>query len=82
MIDGEWMLILAGVLSVVFGVLLIVNPGAGALTVALTVIWLIAAYALVFGFLLLFLGFRLRATTQALDAGRPVPPLGGASSAG
>jgi uncharacterized membrane protein HdeD (DUF308 family) len=55
-IEGEWMLLLAGVASVLFGILLIVQPGSG----ALAVIWLIGSYALVFGVLLIILGFRMR----------------------
>ncbi len=55
-ISGEWVLALGGVASVIFGVLLLMRPGVG----ALAVIWLIGTYALVFGLLLLILGFRLR----------------------
>jgi uncharacterized membrane protein HdeD (DUF308 family) len=55
-IEGEWMLLLSGVLSVVFGVLMAIYPGAG----ALAMLSLIAAYAFVFGVLLIVLGVRLR----------------------
>jgi uncharacterized membrane protein HdeD (DUF308 family) len=55
-IKGEWLLALSGALSVVFGVLLLLNPAAG----ALAVVWIIGAYAIFFGVLLLALGFKLR----------------------
>lgn len=55
-ITGEWLLILSGVLSVLFGALLFFLPGLGALTIALY----IGAYAILFGTLMIVLGFRLR----------------------
>lgn len=55
-IRGEWWLALSGALSVAFGVLVALLPGAGALAV---VIW-IAAYSILFGILLIALAFRLR----------------------
>lgn len=55
-IRNEWLLGLSGALAVAFGALLLFAPGAGALAM---VLW-IGAYALVYGALLVFLGFRLR----------------------
>jgi len=54
---GEWLLMLNGVLSILFGLFAIVWPGAG----ILTLFWIIGVYSIVFGVLLLILGFRLRA---------------------
>jgi uncharacterized membrane protein HdeD (DUF308 family) len=56
-IEGEWALGLSGVLSVGFGILAALHPGAG----ALAVLWMIGGYAIGFGALLIALGFRLRA---------------------
>jgi uncharacterized membrane protein HdeD (DUF308 family) len=55
-ISNEWALIFAGALSVVFGVLLVIQPGAG----ALTLVWLIGLYAVLFGLGLLVVAWRLR----------------------
>jgi uncharacterized membrane protein HdeD (DUF308 family) len=63
-IRGEWLLALSGILSVVFGVALVVNPGAG----ALAVLWLIGAYAIFSGSLLIALGFRLRSWSRQLSS--------------
>ncbi len=63
-VEGEWLLALAGVLSVVFGVVVAFFPGAGALAIA---IW-IGAYAILLGGLLLALAFRLRGWARDVEA--------------
>jgi uncharacterized membrane protein HdeD (DUF308 family) len=63
-IQGEWLLILGGLASLVFGVLLMARPGAG----AVSLVWLIGAYAIVFGALLVLLAFKVR--TLGAHAGR------------
>jgi len=55
-IKGEWFLILMGLLSIVFAIMLLWNPLPG----ALALVWLIGSYAIVFGTLGIILGFRLR----------------------
>ncbi len=55
-IEGEWLLILAGSVTVAFGVMLMAQPGAG----ALSLLWLIATYAVFFGVLLVLLAFKVR----------------------
>jgi uncharacterized membrane protein HdeD (DUF308 family) len=67
LIRNEWLLILGGAASIIFGVLLVVNPRAGLL--ALT--WLVGAYALLFGVILVALAFRLRSSRRAFDALHP-----------
>jgi uncharacterized membrane protein HdeD (DUF308 family) len=63
-IEGEWALILAGVLSVIFGVLLVVLPAEVGI---LSLVWLVGAYALVFGILLIILAFQVR-NQRALES--------------
>jgi uncharacterized membrane protein HdeD (DUF308 family) len=55
-IDHEWLLILSGLVSVAFGFIVLARPEAGALAFA----WVIAAYAVVFGILMIGLSLRLR----------------------
>jgi len=59
---NEWLLALNGVLTVLFGVVLIVAPGAG----ALAVLWLIGAFAIVVGIVMISLGIRLKGLKDAV----------------
>lgn len=63
-ITGEFWLILAGILSVIFGIYVFLFPGAG----ALGLIWAIGAYAVVLGISLIMLSFRVRGLGQATAA--------------
>ena len=65
-IEGEWLLILAGVLSVLFGLGVLIYPGAGAVALA----WLIGIYAMAIGVVMIMLAIRLRKHHTALSAGR------------
>jgi len=55
-IEGEWLLLISGLLSVLFGIALAIWPAVGLVAVT----WLIGAYSIIFGILLIVLGFRLR----------------------
>lgn len=55
-IEGEWLLALSGLLSMVLGFLLAFFPDAG----AIGLVWYLGAYAVVFGILMVALGWRLR----------------------
>jgi uncharacterized membrane protein HdeD (DUF308 family) len=69
---GHWLLLLGGAVSILFGVLVIAAPEAG----ALALIWLISFYAVLTGLLLFGLGLRTRraAREQPLN---PAPAAGG-----
>lgn len=64
-IRDEWLLILAGIASIVFGVLVFLFPGAG----ALALVWLVSLYAVVTGALFLMLAFRLRGWMRTREWG-------------
>jgi uncharacterized membrane protein HdeD (DUF308 family) len=61
-LEGEFWYILAGIISVVFGVWITISPAAEG---ALAVIWLIGLYALAFGIALILAGMRLRSVATA-----------------
>jgi len=65
-IRGEFWLGLAGVASILFGGVLFLFPGAG----ALSLVWLIGGFAIAFGAFLVVLGWRLRGINELakLDA--------------
>ena len=60
-IPGEWLLVLSGVLSLAFGVLMMIFPLAG----ILAVVTIIGIYAIAFGSLFISLGLRLHHITTA-----------------
>jgi uncharacterized membrane protein HdeD (DUF308 family) len=66
-ITGEWMLILGGLLSILFGVLRFLFPGAGALSLA----WLISAYTVFFGISEMIFAFRLHSLRRELKTAVP-----------
>jgi uncharacterized membrane protein HdeD (DUF308 family) len=61
-LEDWWILALSGVISVIFGGLVLSNPGGG----ALALVWLIGFYAVVFGALLIILSFRLKKVSARL----------------
>jgi uncharacterized membrane protein HdeD (DUF308 family) len=56
-IANEFLLILAGLASIVFGVFMFWHPVAA----TIAIVWIIATYAVVFGIIMIALAFRLRA---------------------
>lgn len=67
-IDNEWMLILAGAASILFGVVLAVQPAIGALAV---VFW-IGAFACVRGIFMVLLAFKLRKIRPTFVPNKPL----------
>jgi uncharacterized membrane protein HdeD (DUF308 family) len=61
-ITGEWLLLLSGVLSIAFGILVFMSPRAGAIGIA----WVLGAYAAATGIILVVLGIRLRSRSVVI----------------
>ncbi len=60
-IRGEWLHALSGVVSVVFGIAVVLRPGAG----AIALVWIIGSFAMVFGVMLIGMAFRLRSVRRS-----------------
>jgi uncharacterized membrane protein HdeD (DUF308 family) len=65
-LTGEWILVTTGGLSILFGVLLLMNAAAG----LLSLVWLIGAYAMASGIVMIPLALRLRQLAQELSHAR------------
>lgn len=73
LIRGEWLLLLSGLVSIVFGLIVLLFPlGAGAVMLAT----LIGVYAILTGVLLLCLAVRVRSWSRSAGAGRASPAAG------
>jgi uncharacterized membrane protein HdeD (DUF308 family) len=59
-ISGEWLLLIAGLLSIVLAVLVALFPGTG----ALLLVWWLGAYAFAYGVVSLVLALRVRSWTR------------------
>jgi uncharacterized membrane protein HdeD (DUF308 family) len=59
-IQGELLMAIGGILSIAFGVYLLVNPSDG----LLSLVWLVGFWAVVFGVTQILLAFRIRARHQ------------------
>jgi uncharacterized membrane protein HdeD (DUF308 family) len=58
----RWGLGLAGLLSIIFGIILIVSPG----SVLLAILWFVGIFAIVFGISLFIYAFQIRSRASAL----------------
>jgi uncharacterized membrane protein HdeD (DUF308 family) len=63
-LKNELLLALSGALSIILGLILVFNPGPG----ALALIWAIGAYAILFGALFIYLGYKLRGSEEEPEA--------------
>ena len=58
-IQGEWVLVLGGLLSLLFGIFVLAQPGAG----MMAMLWVLATYAVIFGVLMVILAFKIKKVT-------------------
>ncbi|RPJ38271.1 MAG: HdeD family acid-resistance protein [Planctomycetaceae bacterium] len=75
-IENEWLLALGGIASIAFGVLVAMFPAAG----VFSVLWLIGAFAIVFGALAVGLSLRLRTLQRTARLQHEEVPVGAGTS--
>jgi uncharacterized membrane protein HdeD (DUF308 family) len=63
-VQGEWVMILSGICTVALGALLMLYPGAGAVSIA----WLIASFAAAWGILLVIVALKLKGRRGQMTA--------------
>jgi uncharacterized membrane protein HdeD (DUF308 family) len=61
-LKGEWRLLVAGILSILFGVTVLARPGAG----LIAVLWLLGMYAVLYGVMMVMLAFKARSLGDRL----------------
>ena len=62
-IENEWWLGLGGLASIIFGVLLVIWPDSGLVTIS----WIVGFYAIAFGISMMILGFRLQGLNKTIN---------------
>ena len=55
-VNGEWLLVLSGIISILLGIILFVQPSAGVIALS----WWLSIYALLFGIAMIAAAFRMR----------------------
>ena len=60
-IEGEFFLGLAGLLSILFGILIVMRPGAG----ALSIVWILGTFAILSGVMMVAVGLKVRQLAHA-----------------
>jgi len=63
-IYGEWLMILAGIAGIIFGVVAFVWPGA----TALAIIWVIGIHAIIFGLIEVVFSFKVKVMSHSMEA--------------
>lgn len=64
--SGTWgWMLAAGIVSVLFGIVLVIQPGAA----LITLLWFVGAYAVIFGVIIVVWAFRLRGAVRTVSDG-------------